>query len=90
MAIHLQGASCNVWSATSTTLGRVGLVGFVAVGSAALNSITIQDGTAIRIVRNIQITANDTFFCSPPIAFSNLNTVVTGTPSYSVIFVPRP
>lgn len=88
--IHLQNATALNWSATSTTVGRCGLLSIVSLGSAALNQITIQDGTAIKFVHQCQITAQGQLMFPQPIAFTSLNTVVTGTPSYTLIFVPRP
>lgn len=88
--IHQQNAKGSLWSATGTTIGGCGLISIVSVGSAALNQITIQDGTAIKFVHQCQITAQGQLNFVPPLAFTNLNTVVTGTPSYAVIFVPRP
>lgn len=88
--IHLQNAKVNTWSVTSTTIGACGLIGVVILGSAALNTITIQDVTTIKMVLACQITANNVLSFTPPIAFTSLNTVVTGTPAYSVVFVPRP
>lgn len=88
--IHIQNAKALNWSATSTTVGACGVISIVSLGSAALNSITIQDGTAIKMVIACQITAQGTVGFSQPLSFQNLNTVVTGTPSYTIVFVPRP
>ena len=81
----------TTWAATSTTLGGVGLVGIATTGSAAVGTLTVQDQGNIKFVVTIASTAGFAFIpIYPPIAFKSLNTVVTGTSSYSLVFVPRP
>ena len=90
MAGNVRNAKATTWAVTGTTLGAIGLVSIVTLGSAALNQITIQDGTTIKMVLACQITAQGGVSFDPPVAFTNFNSVVTGTPAYSVVFVPRP
>ena len=91
MANREQNSKMLTWSNTSTTLGAVGLTAIMFTGSAAVGTITVQDGTAIKTVVQVASTAPTTLFSfQPASAFTNLNTVITGTASYTLLFVPRP
>lgn len=83
-------AKILTWSATDTTVGACSLTAVNYAGSAAASTLTILDGTAIKLVIPIAITSGGYYVYSPPIAFSNLVTDMTGTAGYSVSFVPSP
>jgi len=92
MQVQLRSAKALTWSATSTTVGSCLLVAILAQGSAAATTLTIQDGTAIKFAPVFAITAP---YVVPvaggvPVGFANLNTVITGTGSYSLIYYPVP
>ena len=82
----------TTWSNVGTTLGAVGLIALIAQGSDAATTITIRDGTAIKYAPVIATTQGPIGFIFPhkPVAFANLNTIITGTCSYSITFYPRP
>lgn len=83
-------AKILTWSATGTTVGAGGLNAVIIQGSAAASTLTIKDGTAIKMVIPIGVTAGISYVFSPSIAFSNLITDMTGTAGYTVAYLPRP
>ena len=81
----------TLWSNTATTLGAVGLIGFIAQGSDAATTVVIKDGTAIKYAPIAAVTQLLGFiFSHQPVAFRNLITTVTGTGSYSITYYVRP
>lgn len=90
MSIHSQNCRALTWSATDTTVGACGVISIIAAGSAALSTLTLLDGTAIKVVLPVQITAGALITFSQPLAFQNLITDMTGTAGYTVAFVSRP
>ena len=87
--MKLRESYITTMAATDTTIGSATLMGVHAVGSAADSTLTILDGTAIKLQITIATTA-ETNRAYSPLGFNNLKTDLTGTGSYSLIVRARP
>ncbi len=77
-------------TAADQTIGAAGLTFITAFGSAALSTLTLLDGAAIKWVGQVTTTQSFSLVISPPIAFTNLVADMTGTAGYSLGYIPRP
>lgn len=85
-----RNCSALTWGVSDTTVGAASLVSVIAAGSAALSTLTLLDGTAIKIVLPIQITAGAQLTFPFPVNFTNLIADMTGTAGYTIIYQPKP
>lgn len=90
MSVNERNAKILTWSATDTTVGACGIVNIIALGSATASTLTLLDGTAIKIVAPVATTAMVNIAFERPAAFANLITDMTGNASYTVAFITRP
>ena len=92
MSVRPRECSNTLWSATATTIaGPISFVGIIGIGSAAVGTIQVSDGTRAVFSLGLNITGQNRYTPAYPIAFSsNLITTVISTGAYSICFMPRP
>ena len=88
--MKMREALVNTWSATGTTMGALSIVSVIATGSANVGAINISDGTALKYVIALNVTAGRDVCFSSPVAFSNCIVTVTSTAGWSMTYLPRP
>lgn len=88
--MKLRHATITTMTAADATIGRCSLVALHVPGSAGITTVTMLDGTDVKLAPAVGVTANYNFTPAIPIAFDNLIVDVTGTGSYSIVYIPSP
>lgn len=85
----MRASTVSTLTSADRTLGAVTFIALHAVGSGAASTVTLLDGTAIKFAPVIAASVNYDLLTGP-VGFGNLIIDLTGTASYSIVYIPRP